>query len=152
MYLVTSLGIHIQMLTFDGFQSSDSIQLLKTAGLDVGLLSVDRTDEQYLNLRSCILEGRLDLYDQPTLIKELYELDHDIKNKKVDHPISGSKDISDALCGAIWNAQKYYAGSKQSNVVQHQNVKQAVEFINTLNKKRWVDDKIVSDDNWLFKD
>lgn len=152
LYLVTSLGINIQMLTFDGFQSSDSIQLLKTAGMNVGLLSVDRTDEQYLNLRSCILEGRLDLYDQPTLIKELYELDHDIKNKKVDHPIDGSKDISDALCGAVWNAQKYYAEKKQTNVVQHQNVKQAVEFINTMNKKRWIDDKTILTDNWLFKD
>lgn len=153
LYLVTTLGINIQMLTFDGFQSSDSIQLLKTAGMNVGLLSVDRTDEQYLNLRSCILEGRLDIYDQPTLIKELYELDHDIKNKKVDHPIDGSKDISDALCGAVWNAQKYYADKKQTNVVQHQNVKKAVEYLGNLNKQRWANSNgnMDPEDSWILK-
>lgn len=152
-WLATTLGMHFEMITFDGYQSTDSIQLLKVAGLNTGLLSVDRSDTQYLNLRSCIIEGRLNTYFHPILIKELYEIEHDKKAKKVDHPLEGTKDLSDGLCGALWDAQQYYSTKKTTNTVQHQNVKEAVNFVNKLNQKRWAKDKSLENtDSWVLND
>lgn len=103
-WLSSVIGYKFKMITYDGFQSADSIQLLKTAGLPADLLSVDRTDVPYLILRSAILEQRLESYYNSIVIEELRDLEYDRKGKKVDHPITkvdgtpGSKDTSDALC------------------------------------------------------
>jgi len=42
-YEVTKRGFPIQMITYDGFQSVDSIQILRDKGYLVGRLSIDRT-------------------------------------------------------------------------------------------------------------
>lgn len=105
----------IAKVTYDGFQSADSIQLLRTAGFDTGLLSVDRSDVPYLTLRSAILDNRVQLYRHDTLLRELEELEYDRTHRKVDHPIisidnrPGSKDVADSLCGAVYDAQEYYS-------------------------------------------
>lgn len=104
LWLRTSIGYNFGKITFDGFQSADSMQLLKIAGFNTELLSVDRTDIPYINLRSCILDQRLDSYYNSIVIEELRDLEYDRKAKKVDHPLTkvdgtpGSKDISDSLC------------------------------------------------------
>lgn len=158
-WLATSLGLHIQTVSFDGYQSSDSLQLLKIAGINTKLTSVDRTPDPYLNLKSCILENRLDLYEHSTLIREIYEVEYDKRTGKVDHPpeeLGGSKDLADSLCGALWDAQEYYVtqAPKAPGVVQHDNVKQAVKFINEFNKKRWVPNNAqdLAEDKWLTSD
>lgn len=154
-WLATTLGLHIQLVTFDGFQSADSIQLLKVAGLEAALQSVDRSADPYLNLRSCVLENRLELYNDPILIKELYDLEYDRKANKIDHPLEGSKDTSDSLCGALWGAQNYYASKRQTNVIQHQRVDMAVKFISDMNKKRWAsnnNNNLIEENSWLYKD
>jgi hypothetical protein len=51
-------------------------------------------------------EGRIDGPDVPLLKKEMLEL-RIMKNNKVDHPRKGSKDLSDATAGAVYNAAKY---------------------------------------------
>ena len=152
LWLATTLGLRLEVVSFDGFQSSDSLQLLKVAGINTKLTSVDRSVDPYLNVRSCILENRLDIYNHPLLVKELYDLEYDRRNNKVDHPLESSKDISDSLAGALWNAQEYYATKKTTNVIQHDNVKQAVAYISELNKKRWVQDNYGDTDSWLTKD
>ena len=41
------------------------------------------------------------------LIQEITELERNIDSGKVDHPDGGSKDASDAVCGAMYNASKH---------------------------------------------
>ena len=104
LWLKSAIGYKLQVVSYDGFQSADSIQLLNVAGQNACLQSLDRTDIPYLNLRSCILERRLDTYHHSILTKELYDLEYDRKLGKVDHPmvtldgLPGSKDLSDGLC------------------------------------------------------
>lgn len=139
---LNSAVFKLRKVTYDGFQSADSIQLLNTAGIDAGLQSLDRTDEPYLNLRSCILEHRLNIYNNEILKRELYDLEYDRKNRKVDHPMltydgaPGSKDLADGVCGAIFAAQKYYANKKSTNAMQHGNVNRSISLIERLNNLR----------------
>ena len=96
-------------MSADGFQSADTIQLLTTAGYNAKVISLDRTPAGYLAFKSAINEERLDLLDldKSKLEYEIIELERDGMSGKIDHPVEGSKDISDSLCGAIYGASLY---------------------------------------------
>lgn len=99
-------GVNVQRVTFDGFQSVDTMQLLRRAGITCDYLSVDRSDEVYLNLLSLYLEGRIICCKNKVYEKELLELEWDSVRKKVDHPVGGTKDLADAVAGACFSAVK----------------------------------------------
>jgi hypothetical protein len=98
----------IAKVTFDQFQSSDSIQILKKQRLDAGHQSVDKRDDAYLSLRSAFFDRRIATYRYDPFIDEVLDLERDVKKRKVDHPKKaskggrGSKDVSDAVAGVIW--------------------------------------------------
>ena len=113
-------GINIAKVTFDQYQSLDTLQLLKRSNFNVDRLSVDKTDEQYLNLVALYLERRLRHPENLVYRRELFMLEYDDKHK-VDHPAGASKDLADAVCGAVWNATSEFRpgihdlASKQSD-------------------------------------
>ncbi len=99
-YRLQERGFSIGKVTYDGWQSTDSIQILKGKGIKAEILSVDRTLEPYDTLKSLLHSSRLDYYRYEPLTKEYKRLEL-IKGKKVDHPLGGSKDVSDSLAGVV---------------------------------------------------
>lgn len=98
---LTTRGVRFGLVTYDGYQSADSIQLLKKAGIPADLLSVDRDMAAYDTLREFIYTGRALLPSQGRAIRfgeEARRLEL-VKGKKVDHPPRGSKDVADAAAG-----------------------------------------------------
>lgn len=97
----------ITRVTFDGFQSADSIQILSKQGIEASLLSVDRDDEAYLHLRSALFDRRLAVYHYQPFEDEVLDLERIVEKRKVDHPLKatkggkGSKDVSDAVAGVM---------------------------------------------------
>lgn len=100
-----SKGFRIKYVSYDQFQSVDSMQILELQrGIELDRVSTDRTSEPWRNLRDVFHDGRLiATYDQ-LLIDELFGLNLDPKNGKVDHPAYGSKDIADALACSVMGA------------------------------------------------
>lgn len=92
-------GYPIKIVTYDGFQSVESRQQWRKVGMRTGLVSVDRSSAPYKNLRDALYDCRIKMYDNPILLDELFNLEFDGVKDKVDHPVSGSKDAADALCG-----------------------------------------------------
>lgn len=107
-------GFNVCGVSCDTFQSADLIQQLKSEGFNVETISVDRVDSDhvckpYHYLRSTIYEERIEMYKADLLFDELVNLERD-SNGRIDHPDggrSGSKDISDAVCGSVFNASKH---------------------------------------------
>lgn len=102
-------GFNIKGITCDQFQSTDLRQQLSAEGYPVELLSVDRVDtdkicKPYQAFKSAIYEKRLEIYEDKLLRQEVINLERNIDTGKVDHPEGGSKDKSDAVCGALYNA------------------------------------------------
>jgi hypothetical protein len=93
-------GVNVVKVTFDSFQSVDMMQLLQRKGFQVERLSVDKTDEAYRNLVTLYLERRIRHVENVVYRKELFGLEWD--GKKVDHPAGGSKDVADAVAGAVF--------------------------------------------------
>jgi len=93
-------GFNLKMVTFDRWNSHDMMQQLKTHGINTELLSVAK--KHYEDMSLCLTEERVLGPKIQLLIDELLQLR--IVKDKVDHPRKGSKDLSDAVCGAIYNA------------------------------------------------
>ena len=94
-------GFNIRLVTFDRWQSDDLIHQLREYGLRSENLSVAK--KHYTDMAMVVHEGRLSGPDIELLKNELLRL-RIMPNDKVDHPRTGSKDLADATCGAIFNA------------------------------------------------
>lgn len=104
MSLKSYYGINIAVVTYDGFQSRESIQLLRKAGVPSMHVSVDSTMDAYDTLKVALYQDRIDFQDHELLKVELSNLEYNAKKKKVDHSPKGSKDLSDAVAGAVYSA------------------------------------------------
>ena len=96
-------GFVIAKVSFDQFQSSDSMQILEATGVPTERVSVDRDETAWRTLRDLIYEGRISLPASELLTEELLSLKK-LVNGKVDHPALGSKDVADAVAGSVIGA------------------------------------------------
>lgn len=106
MQLATYWRFNVYAVTFDGFNSADSIQILRKAGLRSFVISVDRELDPYEYLRRALYQDRLDLVDHAMVVTELVGLEFNATRRKVDHRPRGSKDVCDAIGGAIYAASR----------------------------------------------
>jgi hypothetical protein len=98
-------GFDIELVTFDRWNSHDTMNILEREhGIYTDTLSVGK--DHYDDFLSIMYDQRLVGPRVELLIKELGELITVLRGKKVviEHPRTGSKDLSDATCGAIFNA------------------------------------------------
>ena len=102
--LQTEHSVPLYRITYDGFNSAESIQAVRALGIRSKVISMDRTDEPYEMMKRALYQDRLDLPPNPILKQELTQLDKDETTGKIDHPKTGSKDISDAVAGAVFSA------------------------------------------------
>ena len=94
-------GFPIGLVTFDRWQSFDIQKELQSVGIKTDTLSVGK--KHYEDLAMLYYEQRVMMPHIDLLLEEMSEL-RIISDKKVDHPRKGSKDLSDAVTGAVYNA------------------------------------------------
>jgi hypothetical protein len=106
-----SQGVNIALITCDGYQSADMMQLLTKLGFNVKYASVDKTKDPYLKLSSNILLSLIKMAKSRILRTELINLQN--LPKKIDHPativvdgkqVAGGKDIADAVASSSYEA------------------------------------------------
>ena len=104
LYKLRELGLNIKWVSFDSFQSTDSLQILQRKGFTVGQQSMDRTNVPYELLKTALYDARVQIPKHEKLFTELKSLEKDAKTGKIDHPshAGASKDISDALAGVVY--------------------------------------------------
>jgi hypothetical protein len=101
-------GVNIARVSYDGYESLESIQQLRKLGINSFNVSVDKTLEPYENIKSAFYSNRIAIPDNELLKTEFAGLELNVNANagkgKVDHtPILG-KDSADAATGAIYNA------------------------------------------------
>jgi hypothetical protein len=89
------------MVSFDRWQSFDIQNELKAVGIRTETVSVAK--KHYEDMAMLVYEERLAMPAIDLLFQELTELKI-MKNNRVDHPRKLSKDLADAVCGAIFGA------------------------------------------------
>jgi hypothetical protein len=89
------------MVSFDRWNSFDIQNELKAVGIRTETVSVAK--KHYEDMAMLVYEERLVMPSIELLFEELTELKI-VKNNRVDHPRKSSKDLADAVCGAIFGA------------------------------------------------
>lgn len=106
LYKLHGLGLNLNFVTADSYQSTDTIQILAGKGFVTGLQSVDKTPLPYEVLKAALYDGRVDLPNHDWLERELVSLERDDKTGKVAHTPHGSKDLADALAGVVYGLSR----------------------------------------------
>lgn len=114
-YWLKEQGFNLKGVSADTFQSYDLLQALQARNIPTEIISVDRLTDRvclpYQFFKNVIYEKRIEMYDSTLLTEEIIGLERNNNSGKVDHtPLGGginSKDQSDAVCGALWNASKH---------------------------------------------
>ena len=138
-----SQKVSIALVTCDGYQSADMMQLLIKLGFNAKYASVDRTKDPYLKLSSNILLGLIKMPKSPILRNELMNLQN--LPKKIDHPatimvdgkqVAGGKDIADAVAASSYEAigASMTLGASslinmQKSAPVHMNMRERQEFV-----------------------
>jgi hypothetical protein len=89
----------VATVTFDRWQSVEMIQSLRAQGINADFHSVKKSD--YDTLLTAIYDTRLRGYWNEILVEEELLKLRLFGNNKIDHPATGSKDLADALAGAV---------------------------------------------------
>jgi hypothetical protein len=110
-YELRRRGFVIAQVSFDGWQSIDSRQMLRQQGFAVKEVSVDRSEQPYRTLRDLVVARRVRWYRYEPLLQELRGLEW-VRGVKVDHGRGGSKDVADAVAGAVSEARAGSGGAQ----------------------------------------
>ena len=95
------VGFDLGMVSFDRWQSFDIQNELKAIGIKTETVSVAK--KHYEDMAMLVYEDRVAMPSIDLLFEELTELKI-MRNNRVDHPRKKSKDLADAVCGAIFGA------------------------------------------------
>jgi hypothetical protein len=110
------IGFDIGMVSFDRWQSFDIQNELKSVGMRTETVSVAK--KHYEDMAMLMYEERLAMPAIELLFEELTELKI-MKNNRVDHPRKLSKDLADAVCGAIFGAISHTPKDQNLEVEVH---------------------------------
>ena len=102
-YKLKNMGFNIRQFSYDGYQSTESRQELTSLGVPAPLISTDRSEEPWKNLRDMLYMGRISIPYSELLMKEIMGLTKKY-NGKVDHQSGASKDVADALACSVVGA------------------------------------------------
>lgn len=95
-------GFFIAQVSFDSFQSTDTMQILESHGIAVEKLSPDKDTGIWRALKDLGSDGRLRMPWNEVLQNEIEALSDN--DGKVDHPPGGSKDLADAFACSLVGA------------------------------------------------
>jgi hypothetical protein len=135
------LGFNIGMVSFDRWQSFDIQNELKQVGMRTDTVSVAK--KHYEDMAMLVYEERLAMPAIELLFDELTQLKI-MKNNRVDHPRKKSKDLADAVCGAIFGAISH-TPKDQNQVVEVHTISDRPKQVDT-GKDNVIHYKPMSDD------
>ena len=98
-------GWVIGLFTADGYQSTDTFQLLQQHGVETELYSLDRKTEGYDILKNLVYGGDITAPFHPLLFAEVESLVK-MTETRIDHQAGMSKDLADAWAGSARGAIK----------------------------------------------
>jgi hypothetical protein len=109
-------GFNIGMVSFDRWQSFDIQNELQAVGIRTETVSVAK--KHYEDLAMMIYEERVSIPRIPILLEEMSELKI-MKGNRVDHPRKKSKDLADAVTGAVFGAISHTPKSNNTEIEVH---------------------------------
>ena len=114
-YSLKEKGYPLKLVTTDSAQGELGRQLISKKGkIKTEYLSVEKSKDQYLNLKNIIITESLEGFKNPALTRELRGLRE--SQKKIEKGKGYTDDMSDALAGALWSCSqdKFYKKNNEA--------------------------------------
>jgi hypothetical protein len=106
--LAERLGWVLAEVTYDQYQSANSINAWNSEQIKSYVFSVDRTSKPYEEFRASVYQKRFSSYKYAPLKKDIGSLDYNSRTSKVDHRAGGSKDVSDPVAAVVSHIERDY--------------------------------------------
>lgn len=100
-YELQAHGYNFMGFSTDKYQYVEMHQQVKRRGIHCELISMDESVEPYNEVKRAIYEDRIRYHRYEPFLEELKALEYDRLKGKIDHPQTGSKDLSDAVAGVV---------------------------------------------------
>lgn len=101
-YALREQGVNLKWISFDSYQSADSLQILRQKGFVTGPASMDKTALPYEVMKSAFYDGRVKAPKHEKALSEIVRLERNPQSGLIDHPQNYSKDCADAVAGVIY--------------------------------------------------
>lgn len=101
-YRLREVGMNLKWISFDAYQSVDSIQLLRQKGFTTGTYSMDTTSTPYDFTKAAFYDGRIKAPVHDKTLSEMVRLQRNPQTGLIDHPPNFSKDCADAVAGVVF--------------------------------------------------
>ena len=100
-YTLREQGVNLKWISFDSFQSVDSIQILRQKGFITGTSSMDKSTLPYDVMKTAFYDGRVKAPAHEKALSEIVRLERNPQSGHIDHPPNFSKDCADAVAGVV---------------------------------------------------
>jgi hypothetical protein len=131
-YKLRELGMNLKWISFDTFQSVDSMQILRQEGFTTGLHSMDKTSLPYDVTKTAFYDGRVKAPIHDKALSEIARLERDPQSGKIDHPPNFSKDCADAVAGVVYGLTYRKAIWARHGVAVNRNL---IELVRAIEEK-----------------
>jgi len=101
-YKLREAGMNLKWISFDSFQSADSVQILRQKGFVTGVYSMDKPSLPYDITKTAFYDGRIKAPLHDKALSEIVRLERDPQTGLIDHPVHYSKDCADAVAGVVF--------------------------------------------------
>ena len=100
-YKLREQGMNLKWISFDSYQSVDSMQILRQKGFTTGSRSMDKESLPYDVAKTAFYDGRVKAPSHEKALSEIVRLERDPQSGRIDHPPNFSKDCADAIAGVV---------------------------------------------------
>lgn len=101
-YKLREAGTPLKWISFDSYQSADSVQVLRQKGFITGVQSMDKTSLPYDIMKAAFYDGRIRAPLHEKALSEIVRLERNPQTGLIDHPPNYSKDCADAVAGVVF--------------------------------------------------
>ncbi|SEP45310.1 hypothetical protein SAMN02990966_06488 [Rhodospirillales bacterium URHD0017] len=135
-YKLREQGMNLKWISFDSYQSADSMQILRQEGFIVGPRSMDKETLPYDVMKTAFYDGRVRAPSHEKALSEIVRLERDPQSGRIDHPPNFSKDCADAVAGVIYGLTYRRAIWARHHVPVNQNLITLVQAMEDKEKKK----------------
>jgi hypothetical protein len=89
LYKLREVGVNLKWISFDTFQSADSMQLMRHKGFITGPYSIDKTSMPYEVTKTAFYDERIIAPQHKKALEEMIRLERDPEDGLIDHPEGG---------------------------------------------------------------
>ena len=101
-YKLREQGMNLKWISFDTYQSVDSMQILRQKGFTTGPHRWTRNRCHTMSTKTAFYDGRVKAPSHEKALSEIVRLERDPQSGLIDHPPNFSKDCADAVAGVVY--------------------------------------------------